>query len=239
MASVLAAWDWAAISAVGVAVGTLALAVATFVLAKQTGQVVATNKELVGAAQGQTRAAQGALDAQTAPLLSSMPPGLDREPDTFDASTGEAKGWRDAGTVSVRKHDSGDDGSIFLSVPFRNVGNGVATIGEVQFVLSGGTAYVGHAASLAVSPGERTRAILQPTRSKSSWQEASVMLADKSSFAVTIGYADAAGRLRGAVRLDVHHRAERLKPWFVRQVHFGDSVDSVQSSPRSSSFLLD
>jgi hypothetical protein len=80
-----------------------------------------------------------------------MPPGLDREPDTFDASTGEAKGWRDAGTVSVRKHDSGDDGSIFLSVPFRNVGNGVAIIGEVQFVLSGGTAYSENAGNSGLS----------------------------------------------------------------------------------------
>ncbi len=236
----LAAFDLAIAFDAAVAAGTLALAVATFRLASKTGESVDATREEVEAAQQQARTAQAALDAQTAPLLTSVPPGLGQEVEERDIHTGEAASRRDQGEIVVHNVRKGDAKGVYFSVPFRNVGHGIALVQEVQVTLSGGTPYDGVSRNPALPPGEHTRAYLSATRDKSSWAEADETYSNPSPFSVLVGYGDAAGSSRGALRLDVSHRSRGgVTSWYVRQVHFGDSVEAALSDPRISSFPVD
>jgi hypothetical protein len=240
MFGVIAAWDWGLAFDGAVAFGTLALAAATFMLGRRTRESVDATREEVEAAQAQARTAQAALDSQTAPLLTGVPPGLGQEVEGRDIHSGEAASWRDQGEIVVQNVRKGDAKGVYFSVPFRNVGNGIALVQEIQVILSAGTPYVGVSRNPALPPGEQTRAYLSATRDKSSWTEADQTYTNPSPFCVLIGYGDAAGSSRGALRLDVSPRSRGgVTSWHVRQVHFGDSIETALSAPRVSSFPVD
>ncbi len=238
----IAAIDWVAIGTFVTAAGTLALALATVYLGRQTRDAVDTARqeahavnEGLAVGRDQAKIARLALDAQTAPLLSSVPAGLARDPDSTTA-VGEVVSWRDAGRIDASIYSVSTQREGIVSVPFRNIGNGVAVIRTVTVILSGNTGFTGNSESPAVPPGERSRAVLVVPANSPHWGEAEFVLASYKNFSVVVTYADPGGQARGAVRFDIYFRPPPATlPWYVRQVHFADTYENVVRTPSSSS----
>jgi hypothetical protein len=237
----VASWDW-------VALGTLALAVATFALAWQNRRVVSTSQRQLETAQqdlalareqnvaikDQAATAQAALETQTAPFLTNVPPGLDQEPYVWGGS-GDPVMFRDAATVEAATVSGQHRPEAHISVPFRNVGAGVATLTNVIFLFGGGTPLVGQTVNPVLPSGERTRARFDVDPDSSSGWDEVVGGVSAGTFSVIVEHADSSGRVRGAVRLDAHRAASGNEKWFIRQVHFADDWEQAREHPRSSS----
>jgi hypothetical protein len=230
-------WDW-------VAIGTLLLAMATFVLAvynrkvvNESRQEIEVSRQGIELARQQNLTAKTALDAQTAPVLSSVPQGIDREAVWRRAGSGEPASFRDAAEVIVSSASSPDEPVVTLSIPFRNVGNGVAFITSVG-VMIGGEVFDAQSRSPIVAPGEISRAWLQAGRSHSAFEHALSLALEGQDFAALIGYADAGGNPRGAISLDVHRIRPTGDGWRVRQLHLGATPEDALSRPFLSSLPL-
>lgn len=116
-------WDW-------VAIGTVLLALATFTLALYNRKFVTTSQDQLetarqdlALAREQNRTAREELESQTAPLLASVPWGLEQEAVLFLAETGEPQRFQDASRVIVSHGAVGNEEHVEISVPFRNVEN--------------------------------------------------------------------------------------------------------------------
>jgi len=230
-------WDW-------VAIGTILLAAATFSLAIYNRKIVVASQEQLetarqdlALAREQNETAREALEAQTAPVLASVPWGLDREVVWYNAATGEPASHRDASHVAVSLGTADNEPWVTISVPFRNVGNGVAVIASVQ-VMIGGRLFDGVPKTPILPPGEMSRAGIDVGRASVAFDHGASLAADGQDFAIVVGYADAAGNSRGAISLDVHRDAPTGDRWHVRQLHIGDTPEDALSHPSLSSLPL-
>lgn len=230
-------WDW-------VAIGTLLLAVATFTLALYNRRVVVASQRQLETAQQdltlsreQNQTAREALEAQTTPLLASVPWGLDREVLSYSAKTGEPRDSRDASHVIVSAGAVADEQRVTVSVPFRNVGNGVALITSVQIMI-GGRLFDGVPKAPLVPPGELSRGGMDVGRDSVAFEHALSLAIDGRDFAIVLGYADAGGTGRGAISLDVHRVSPAGDNWRVRKLNIGPTPDDALSRPTVSSVDL-
>jgi hypothetical protein len=230
-------WDW-------VAIGTLMLAAATFSLALYNRKIVTTSQAQLETARQdlalsheQNRTAREALEAQTAPLLTTMPSSLDREPILFHAASGEPQRFRDASAVDVSYGTAGNEPHARISIPFRNVGSGVAVIESIQ-VMIGGKLFNGLANAPILASGEFTRADIDADRRDSVFDYAASLAVEGSDFSIICGYADSAGNSRGALRLDLHCDRPGSDRWRVRQLHLGDTPEAALNDPTLSSLPL-
>jgi hypothetical protein len=150
-------------------------------------------------AERQAQTADAALEAQTQPLLTDIP---SRDP----------AGQREENPSAEIRVGSNDD-IAWASVPVRNVGNGTALVQTVVFVADGAEAD-GAASNEVVPKGElaRLRLILHRKAGSPSLAMAEGWHADRQ-FSVLVGYADASGRPRGALRLDVQNRNVSDRRW--------------------------
>lgn len=228
------AWDW-------VAIGTFLLAAATFGLAIFNRKVVEvsqrqleTAREDLALARQQSETARETLEVQTAPLLASVPWGVERQAVLFLADTGEAKRFEDASKVTVSQGTVNNDQRVRISVPFRNVGNGVAVITEVK-VMIGGRLFDGTPGAPVLPPGEIARAWVDAGRQAEIFEWAISLAVDGCDFAVAVGYADAGGIPRGALSLDIHREGPGSDSWRVRRMHLGENPEDALSRPSLSS----
>jgi hypothetical protein len=251
----------AAYASVATAVGTLSLAAATYYLARgasaevvaataqarATAEQSAASLEQSKASTRQAAAAEQALTAQTAPLLSDVPFGIPvvsgyrtkpnpGSPSIMDSLLGHREPtYRDASEIAVYVDENGlKDANI--RVPFRNVGNGVAIVQDMVFFV-GDETELGGASSVPVIPtGQVAEAELSILPSADGYEGARSVITKRTAFAVAIAYGDATGASSGAIRLDVAPTADsEADDWFVRQVHWGDTLAEARHSPRLSS----
>lgn len=230
-------WDW-------VAIGTILLAAATFSLAVYNRKiVVASQAQLKTARQDlilareQNETAREALEAQTAPVLASVPWGLDREVVGYEVNTGEPAKHRDASQVTVSLGTAKNEPWVTISVPFRNVGNGVALITSVQIMI-GGQLFDGVPKTPVLPPGELSRAGIDIGRAGVAFDHGASLAVDGQDFAIVIGYSDAAGNARGAISLDIHRTGPTGDHWYVRRLHMGGTPEEALSRPSVSSLPL-
>jgi hypothetical protein len=230
-------WDW-------VAIGTLALAAATFYLALSNRKIVATSQEQLKASQRdlelareQNETAREALEAQTAPLLANVPWGLERKATRYLPTTGEEMDFKDSSRVTVSQVTHRDEPRVEISVPFRNVGNGVAIITSVQ-VMIGGLLFDGVPSVPVLPPSELAIAHVDAGRADPVFDRGLSLGLEGVDFAVIVGYGDAAGNPRGAISLDVHRENPGSDVWRVRQLHMGDTAEAALNHPSLSSLPL-
>jgi hypothetical protein len=232
------AWNW-------VAIGTLALALATFVLALYNRKIVAASQEQLRTSQRdleiareQTETAREALQAQTAPILANVPWGLKREATRYLEETGEERNFRDASRISVSQGaDNNNQQVVWIEVPFRNVGNGVAIITSAQ-VMIGGVVFETSASVPILPPGEIGCVQVDAHEADTIFERALSLAVDGVDFAAIVGFADAGGTPRGAISMDVHREAPNSPTWRVRQLHIGDLPDAALNHPTLSSLPL-
>jgi hypothetical protein len=230
------AWEfgWEAL----VALGTLGLAVGTFVLALATRRLaVSTDKEVkavgdeldlsrqtLAAVQEQAAAARDevetsrlAAEATIRPVLVGARTAKAVRPDIGDVQTAyEPVAW--PGTNETRNIPIGtataweDANTIYISVPLRNVGPGVALLRANALTL--GDHRVSGVPSLGVvGPGETTRVQFNVARA----DDRSVALTEQSgSFSIEVAYTDAAGGQMSLTRADLQF--DRAGLWYVSQV---------------------
>ena len=221
------------------AIGTLGLALATYYLGARTREVVEASREEAEAAREQGRTAQRALEAETAPFLTNVPAGLIDEPHKRNALTRRVITTRDAASIDAYIA-SLNESEAWITVPLRNVGNGLALIQTTIFLIGSPEPRTGAPANPALPAGERTRVSLRLPSSSTEYDDVAGPLAAQSNFSVVVAYGDASGTTRGAVRLDVYHDALRMtRPWYVRQVHWGDTWQQARDAPRMSTQPLD
>jgi hypothetical protein len=216
-------WDW-------VAVGTFLLALATFYLAITNREIVTTSQRQLETAQedlalsrGQNETAREALEAQVAPLLANVPLGLDPE--------------RNLAGIRVSHGTVGNEERAFISVPYRNVGNGVATVTSVQLMI-GGHLFPAAPRSPILPAGESSRAEVNAGRADLIFDHALSLAIDGQDFAIVVGYVGAGEKSRGALRLDLHRESPRNDRWRVRQLHHGATPEAALSNPSLSSLPL-
>lgn len=230
-------WDW-------VAIGTLALAAATFYLALSNRKIVSTSQKQLEAAQQdlglareQNQTAREALEAQTAPLLANIPWGLERKATRYIPDTGEEKNFRDLSHVTVSQVTYRDEPRVEISVPFRNIGNGVAIVTSVQ-VMIGGLIFGGVPSTPVLPPSELAIAHVDAGRADPVFNRGLSLALEGVDFAVVVGYSDAAYNPRGAISLDVHRENPGSGVWRVRQLHMGDTPEAALNHPSLSSLPL-
>jgi hypothetical protein len=136
----------------------------------------------------------GSFEAQTQPLLTDLPsrdpPGAEEDNPLAEIRVGSA------------------DGYVWASVPVRNVGNATALVQNVIFLADGEEAD-GEVTNEVVPKGESARLLLILERvngSPSFTRWAEMFGQPDRDFSVLVGYADASGRPRGALRFDVRKR---------------------------------
>lgn len=147
--------DFSSAAAILAAIGTLVLAFFTWRLAKQTRNLANETKDDVNTSK---RAAQSSIQ----PLLVGVPLGLpeNAEPMFLRYPEGRAIRLTERGACVIKV----DPSKLFLSVPFRNVGTGVAlVVGVWARPFDNNEARVAGGPSLGiVGPGEMARPMLYP-----------------------------------------------------------------------------
>lgn len=102
----------------------------------------------------------------------------------------------------------------------------------------GGRLFDGVPRTPILPQGEITRAGTGADRSDPIFEYAISLAVDGRDFAIVLGYADAAGNSRGAVRLDLHCEVPGRDGWRVRQMHIGATPDAALNQPSLSSLPL-
>ncbi len=167
-----------------------------------TAVTAATALITVRQARADRQIAIDAYDAETQPLITDLPYGLvPEEVDWHEASGQMTKRTVDKAEVSVGT--AGPEPLAGATVPIRNVGNGAARITAIAFRLAEGSEAAGQVLNPVLPPDEMTYASFwrDPAEDESGVAEAIGMVYE--NFDVVISYADASGRAREAVRLDV------------------------------------
>jgi hypothetical protein len=220
------------------------LALATFLLALYNRKIVAASQKQLATAREdllhsrrQSQTAREALETQTTPLLANLPRGLDRESVWFHAESGEPARFRDAAAIAVSHGAIGNEERVFISVPYRNVGNGVALVTSAELMI-GGRLFPVSPRTPILPAGEASRAEIDAGMADLIFEYGLSLAVDGRDFAIIIGYADAAGKPRGAVRLDIHRDDPNGESWHVRQLHLGESSEAALSHPSLSSVPL-
>jgi len=165
-------WDsLVAIGTVIIALGTIGLALATYSLARQTRNMVEATRATVevstqmaesarrqvDAAQEQALLTRSALEASIQPLLVDVPPNMfvTRERIRFDEAKAEFD-VEDRSELVLRDEPS----FVLCSIPFRNVGTGVALVRGLGLRFGQGeSGWSGRASRAVISPSEITRLI--------------------------------------------------------------------------------
>jgi hypothetical protein len=222
----------------GLTVATCALAIATFAL-------VLLNRRLVVAARDQLRAAEEGLklaQAQTAALsdrAATARAALEQQAAPRLASAQRHVGPSSAGEAGAARIVVELAGGIgLLSVPVRNVGSAVAVVHATGFAIPGLRLVFGHATSPVVAPGEETRLMLQVRPAAEEWSAFQRGIVTRGEFLVMAEYSDPAGESWGAVRLDIRRGDAADGGWYVRQTHFGESMEQAWGSPKLSSWPI-
>lgn len=245
----IAAW-----ATVGTAAGTGMLALATFFLARRTTAEVtaATSQaraslEQVEISQQQAKVAERALAAQTQPLLTDVPwgvaqlvagyamkPGSDSRSVLSSVFGPKEAHYRDASEVRVWLDQ--ETRGVRFAIPVRNVGNGTALIQAVVFRFSNDASLTGFPASPVVPPREVTVLSLDLEGGDDPDVSVATQAVEQgTSFSVVTAYADSSGEAKRAVRLDVYPGEDSDSDWWVRQVHWDESIEAVVSNPDMSS----
>jgi hypothetical protein len=139
------------------------------------------------------RIARKTLEVETQPLVTDVPRGILVEPTLF--------GPRDHAALSLRA--IGPEPTANIRVPIRNVGNGPARIREVVIVRTDGATAHGSVANPVLPPGEITHVGLSAEPDDPDWAVAASVAIESADFDLIVGYADASGHPREAVRLHV------------------------------------
>jgi hypothetical protein len=167
-----------------------------------TAVTAATALATVRSARSENRIARDALEAQTQPLLTDLPRGLIREEIDWHEASGEmSRRLVDRAEISVGT--SGPEPISGASVPIRNVGNGCARILDVSFVLPIGSESSGSVSNPVLPPNEWTRVQFYRLPEEDGIGMAEEIGMAYADFAVVVRYADASGRPREAVRLEI------------------------------------
>jgi hypothetical protein len=192
-----------------VALGTLALASVTVILAAISAVGVWVAARSARDTRLLARTSRAALDASIQPLLAPVPVG------EFDAEKPDA----DVGQVIVK----GDGESLFLAVPLRNVGTGVALIYRTYITISDGIDWLdGKASHIAVPVGEQTRVYFDISRQyRREYIEA---LGD--ALWVVVMYMDAGGEQQMRTRAVVHETSHHVFEVTRVYVHRGEDEAS-------------
>jgi hypothetical protein len=181
-----------------------------------TAVTAATALVTVRSARSENRIARDALEAQTQPLLTDLPHGLIHEEIDWHEVSGEmTRRLVDRAEISVGT--SGPEPLSGVSVPIRNVGNGCARIFDVRFVLPDGSESSGSVANPVLPPNEGTQVQLYRMPGEDGNAIAEEIGMAYADFAVVVRYADASGRPREAVRLEVangRHPHVSERSWF-------------------------
>jgi len=167
-----------------------------------TAVTAATALITVRSARSENRIAGDALEAQTQPLLTDLPRGLIREEIDWHEASGEtSRRLVDRAEISVGT--SGPEPVSGASVPIRNVGNGCARILDVTFVLPDRSEARGSVSNPVLPPNEWTRVQMYRAPDEEGSTIAEEIGMAYSDFNVVIRYADASGRPRETVRLEI------------------------------------
>jgi hypothetical protein len=236
------------------ALATLVLAGATFYLALSTRKTASSTetlasetRSLVGLTESEVEAVREDVSVSRAthegnvrPVLVNVPFGRLRHEQGDRArvpGTGEVVPVQDPGSVIVAEVS----GRLFVSVPLRNAGAGIAFLWNAQFNLAGSPVkWGGHVSTAALPPGEAMRISLSlPTE----WPEETSRpegaptpvlptldaVLDRRLFSVSVHYADLA-RNKWSTRLNLS-LAEPAHVWEVVNVILGDEgrTDEVGS----------
>jgi hypothetical protein len=150
-----------ALGTIGLATATVILAVMTFLTAKQTRQLAHLTEGEVEAVKEQATVSRAALQASYRPLLVGMSPDLPQfaQPEKIHyLQSGQVAAVTNRGEVHI--HSTG--ATLYCSVPFWNVGNGVAlVIGCWLRPLDDSTRVTGGPSMGIVPPGELARLRLE------------------------------------------------------------------------------
>ncbi|MDX6690592.1 MAG: hypothetical protein QOG15_2049 [Solirubrobacteraceae bacterium] len=196
-----------------IAIGTIATAVGTLALAAATFSLAMKTRDVVRASQDEASAARDAVKVGTEQAAIATA-ALDAQTQPFL-------------TVGTRKPEVMN----FDSVHVRNAGPGTAIVTRAVFVSSNGDVTLGAAYDPVIPPGESSSILRQgpfiPSGAPSREQ----------TFSAAIEYSDVSGRVRGAVRLDLHKPDGQLDAYGdgprlrVRQVFWADTLDEVRERP--------
>jgi hypothetical protein len=235
-------------AAIITAVATVVLASVALAQIKASKAQSAASRVQSEASTRQAEASEQALSTQTTPLLSDVPYGI--------PIITSYRLVRDGGQQSImqsflmgRREPVYSDGSeisayidengakdVSIDVPFRNVAPGTAIIDTVVFRTAADIQIAGASETPVLPAGEITTAGISLLPSAELYEAAKDVVATHEAFSVLVAYSDAAGVPRGAIRLDVaSEAAPEDETWFVRQVHWGDSIAEVRDQPRLSS----
>lgn len=200
-----------------------------------TREEVEAVKEQAEAAREQVAVSSRAVAAGVRPVLIAVPEFRDLQPGTgYLLEPLERVDYVDGthadgiAVSSVDVHESPE--KLYVSVPLRNAGEGIAFVEASGFRWAEGGSFSGLASSRDVPPGERTRLRFTQERSLEGVPDVA-QLETYGTFSVEVSYADLAGG-KWTTRLDVH-REERTGRWFARQTHVGAQGEEpgVSSGP--------
>lgn len=211
-----------------VGLGTIFLGLATFVLAFLTRRAVneaekdrVLAQRALDAALLQASVAQQTLDVEIQPIIIEVPLDLSQE-DLVHFPDGP-QGVRIRIVVGgVYVHI--DDEIAVCSVPFRNVGRGVAAVATAWLEEGGGSA--GYAARDLTRPnlptGETLRANFVFRRGEGGFAHLSHRVAHRDGLVVGVRYADVAGRQVRDTRLEIRFSQSAHTNWETVYVEVGD-----------------
>ncbi len=206
------------VTQLALAAATVCLAAGTFWMALETRKLAAHSEREVEVAHQQLDVATDALRASIRPWLSELPPTADRDD-----------------RLPYIMEDSGEQK---ISIPLRNVGNGIALIekGSVKLwpaerVKNGIATYQdGEAEAPIVPPGGDTSLDfkLRQRPADQSWYElytASGANVQDNEFVVSVRYTDVNGGQ--PVQAKIHIRHGKVTLWHIAEIEYYHSTDSI------------
>lgn len=245
----LVAW-----ATVGTAAGTLILAAATYIMARRTGALAKSSSDELGllneqteAARRQSIAAEAALRASVRPYLLDVPRGTMKTIARGDVFPYVLAGFRrhpppsetrvvDLSIVDqyLPPHDEGSpELDYWLRVPVRNVGAGVAILGDTHLVLHGhGRVLTGTTSANALPPGEVAGLVFEVEPGAWEWDAAERSALARSPVTATVMYTDSAGEQ--AARAQIQLLVDEAKDYYVadaRVVEAGAHLPAVDVIP--------
>lgn len=214
----------------------IAVAIATLILAGVTVRLAALTRRTAMAAEAAAQAASAQVDHQTSPLLIEAPPRVlsDAERvaffETNPSRVAELISFADGyeiradlvqNLVVVREHG----GRGYVSLPVRNVGNGLAVVTDAVLA-NVGTSLGGVVSQPNVPPGETSRLSFIVPPDDDEWGDFYVRLEPVPNVSapplkVFVRYTDLAGGRQALSQFDISRPANR-RTWRVARVAHRD-----------------
>jgi hypothetical protein len=217
-----------------VGLGTLLLAAATAFLAVLTYFLLRAGRddrkiaqEALAAAQSQAEIAQRSLDSEIRPILAEVPLNVGVEELIYYPDRAEPVHGVEGGV-----HVWIDDSELLCSVPFRNVGRGLAKV-ETAYIEGAGRATAYRAADITrpnIAVGERTRAVFRFRRGEAGYAEVGHRVRTPDDWVAAIRYTDVGDRQVTATKLQVRFRSRAHTNWEVEYVEITDP-DTGEAPP--------